>query len=211
MAETTTAPGDIRHRFFSWIYPHIAKMEERKGGAEHRKELLAELSGRVVEVGAGNGLNFRHYPSTVTEVIAVEPEPQLRALAEEATGTASTTVRVEPGTAEALPLDDDSCDAAVLSLVMCSIGDVDRALAEVRRVLRPGGQLRFYEHVRSRKPWGARFQRVADVAWPHVAGGCHLSRDSLTAIERAGFEVTAVRCFPFMSLPHVLGTAVAPA
>lgn len=201
---------DIRHRFFARIYPSIARAAERKGGAEDRRQLLAGLSGRVVEVGAGHGLNFAYYPDTVTEVVAIEPEPRLRSLAEQAARDASVAVRVEPGTAEALPLGDHTCDAAVLSLVLCSLLDVDRALGELRRVLRPGGEIRVYEHVRSGTRWVAALQGIADVAWPHVAGGCHLNRDSVVAIEAAGFEVTSLRRFRFVGLPHVIATAVLP-
>lgn len=211
VGEKAAATRDIHHGFFARVYPLIARMGERKGAGEHREDLLAGLTGRVVEVGAGNGLNFDHYPATVTEVVAVEPEPRLRSLASQEARDAAVKVRVEPGTAEALPLDDDSCDAAVLSLVLCSFADVERALDEVRRVARPGGEVRFYEHVRSRRPWGARLQRVADTAWPYVAGGCHLSRDSVGAIKRAGFEVIALRRFRFLGLPHVLGRARLPA
>lgn len=208
MSETATASQDLPHRFFARVYPRIARAEERRGGAEHRRDLLTGLSGRVVEVGAGNGLNFGYYPGTVTEVVAVEPEPRLRALAERAARNAPARVRVEPGTAEALPLDDDSCDAAVLSLVLCSLPDVDRALAEVRRVLHRESQLRFYEHVRSEKSATARFQRAADLVWPHLAGGCHLSRNSVGSIERSGFGVKSLRQFSFMGAPHVIGTAI---
>ena len=207
MPEPRSATQDIRHRWFARVYPSIARAEEHKGGAEHRRELLARLTGRVVEIGAGHGVNFRYYPATVSEVVAVEPEPTLRSLAEQAARVTPVTVRVEAGTAESLPLEDGSCDAAVLSLVLCSLRDVDGALAEVRRVLRPTGELRFYEHVRSGADWVAGLQRAADVVWPHVAGGCHLHRDSVAAIERAGFEVTSLRRFRFMGLPQVLGAA----
>lgn len=198
---------DIRHGFFARVYPRIARTEEKKGGAEHREELLAGLSGSVVEIGAGHGINFGYYPETVTELVAVEPEPRLRAMAEGAAADAPIPVRVVPGTAETLPVDTDSYDAVVVSLVLCSLPDVDRAFTEIRRVLRPGGELRFYEHVRSQRPWGARFQHLADLVWPYVAGGCHLSRDSGGAIERAGFETTSVRRFSFMGAPHLLGAA----
>lgn len=210
MSETDTTSQDRTRPFFARVYPCIARAAERKGGAEHRRELLDGLSGRVVEVGAGTGLNFGHYPDTVTEVVAVEPEPRLRALAEQASRDAPTRVRVRTGTAEALPLEDDSCDAAVLSLVLCSLPDVDGALAEVGRVLHGASPLRFYEHVRSERRAGAGLQRAMDLVWPHVAGGCHMSRDSLAAIERAGFTLQSVRRFSFMGLPHIIGTALSP-
>jgi len=134
---------------------------EREVGKE-RTALLAGLTGRVVEVGAGNGMNFSHYPLSVEEVVAVEPEPYLRAKAERAAATAPVTVHVRDGLADALPLESGSIDAAVLSLVLCSVPDQPRALAELRRVLKPGGELRFMEHVRADGPRKAQVQSVAD-------------------------------------------------
>lgn len=218
MSETAGTVGDIRHPWFSRVYPRIAAGMEAKGGSEHRDELLSGLTGRVVEIGAGHGVNFAHYPSSVTEVVAIEPEPRLRALAEEAAADVSIPVHVMPGTAEHLPLEDGSCDAVVFSLVLCSIGDVGAALAEARRVLRAGGELRFYEHVCADTPGLARVQRAVDVVWPHLAGGCHTNRDTVAGIVAAGFEITACRrflfkpcVFDFAVAPHVIGTAMLPA
>lgn len=125
----------------------IGKAAEAKGAAEHRDELLAGLTGRVIEVGAGNGLNFRHYPTSVTEVVAIEPEPYLRERAQASAKASPVTVTVVDGTADQLPADDASFDAGVASLVLCSVDDQATALGELRRVIRPGGELRFYEHV----------------------------------------------------------------
>ena len=129
------------------MYPKAAARADRRGAREHRRRLLAGLSGRVLELGAGNGLNFAHYPATVTEVVAIEPEPNLRAAAKAAAQNAGVTVTVQPGTADRLPLEDGEVDAAVASLVLCSVPDQASALAALHRVLRPGGELRFYEHV----------------------------------------------------------------
>ena len=185
---------------------------------EHRRELLAGLAGRVVEVGAGNGLNLRHYPASVSEVVAVEPEPYLRARLREAAARAPAPVRVVDGLAEALPLDDASMDAGVVSLVLCSVPDQGRALAEIMRVVRAGGELRFYEHVGARDPRLARVQRAADVIWPHLGGGCHPTRETVAAIEDAGFAIERCRRFSFRPClltapvaPHVLGIARRPA
>lgn len=207
----------VRHPIFARIYARISGAAEAKGAAEHREELLAHLGGRVVEVGAGNGLNFAHYPDAVTEVVAVEPEPHLRRLAEAAATRAQVKVTVVDGTADSLPLEDASCGAAVCSLVLCSVADQDAALREVRRVVRPGGELRFYEHVLDASPRFARFQRIIDVVHPHVAGGCHVTRDTDDAISRAGFKITSIRRFRFAperlstaAAPKILGTARAP-
>lgn len=168
----------------------------------------------MIEVGAGNGLNFAHYPETVAEVVAVEPEPYLRRLAEGAAAKAAVPVQVVDGVAEELPAEDSSFDAGVVSLVLCSVADPRRALAELHRALRPGGELRFYEHVRADESRLARVQRALDAVWPRVAGGCHASRDTPRAIEEAGFVVERVRRFRFQPCllawplsPHVLGVA----
>lgn len=215
---TAENPKTVRHPIFARIYTRISAQAEERGGAEHRARLLSGLSGRVIEVGAGNGLNFVHYPSEVTEVLAVEPEPLLREHAERAASDAGVRVRVVDGVAGALPADDSTFDAGVASLVLCSVPDQAVALGELRRVIRPGGELRFYEHVISNRPVPARLQRLADATlWPRVAGGCHLSRDTTAAIERAGFSIASIERFPFSpgrlepAVPHILGVARLPA
>ncbi len=202
----------VKHPLFARAYARIAAHEDARGGAENRDELLAGLSGRVVEVGAGVGSNFEHYPATVTEVIAVEPEPYLRNKAEQAAGAAKVPVRVVDGLADALPLEDESVDAGVASLVLCSVPDQSVALAELRRVIKPGGELRFYEHVISNRGSRRTFQRVMDATlWPRIAGGCHMTRDTRAAMEQAGFSVQRSRRFPFppgrFGIPHILGSA----
>ncbi|CAM5412379.1 class I SAM-dependent methyltransferase [Streptomyces narbonensis] len=189
--------------------------DARGGIAALREELLSGLTGRVVEIGAGNGLNFAHYPAGVTEVVAVEPEPRLRRLAEEAARRAPVPVSVLPGTAEALPAEDGDFDAAVASLVLCTVRSVPRALAEARRVVRPGGELRFFEHVAAGTPGLARVQRGLDrTVWPLLFGGCHTSRDAIGAIGAAGFALGRYRSFDLPesgprtpSSPCVLGRA----
>jgi ubiquinone/menaquinone biosynthesis C-methylase UbiE len=206
-----------RHPIFARVYARISPAMDAQGAAEHRRALLAGLVGRVLEVGAGNGLNFAHYPPTVTEVLAVEPEPYLRGLAQVAAGQAPVPVRVVDGTADALPTPDASMDAAVASLVLCSVPDQARALAELHRVLRPGGELRFFEHVQADTAGLARVQRLADVIWPTLVGGCHTSRDTLAAITDGGFQITSIQRFRFPegrlpqpAAPHVLGVAHRP-
>ena len=199
---------------FAHVYKRLAASMERHGGEAHRRRLLAGLSGRVLEVGAAHGINLRYYPDTVTEVVAVEPERHLRADAERAAAAAPMPVDVRDGIAERLPLDDDAVDAAVVSLVLCSVVDPDAAARELARVLRPGGELRVYEHVRSRDPRRARLQERFDVVWPHVAAGCHSSRDTVATLRHAGFEVEELSRFRFPpgrvfvpTSPHVLGRA----
>ncbi|MEJ7772879.1 MAG: class I SAM-dependent methyltransferase [Geodermatophilaceae bacterium] len=193
-------------------------MMEAEGMAELRTELLTVLSGSVVEVGAGNGMNFAHYPNTVTAVTGVEAETYLRCLATKAARTASVPVTVRPGTANLLPLPDHSVDAAVLCLVMCSVDDRPSALAELRRVIRPGGTLRFLEHTIADTAMLRTVQRVADATvWPLLSGGCHTATDPVAAITAAGFQVTDCRRLRFPDTritvpasPHVLGSARVP-
>lgn len=123
-------------------------------------------------------------------------------------------VEVVDGVSGRLPADDESFDAGVASLVLCSVPDQQRALAGFRRVIRPGGELRFYEHVLAQRPTAAWLQRLADVTfWPRVPGGCHLSRDTAAGIERAGFTVESLERFsftpgpPVLPIPHILGAA----
>ncbi|WP_214370779.1 class I SAM-dependent methyltransferase [Pseudonocardia sp. H11422] len=213
-----SAPVDRPRRVFSRFYARISERMEAEGMAALRRELLAELAGEVAEVGAGNGLNFVHYPSAVARVVAVEPEPYLRGLATRAAGVAPVPVAVRAGTADRLPLPDRSVDAAVLCLVMCSLDDRAAALAELARVLRPGGTLRFLEHTIADSPGLRAVQRIADVTvWPLLAGGCHTATDPVGLISAAGFEITTCRRLRFPanrmtqpSSPHVLGSARAP-
>ena len=204
---------EVRHPVFARCFDRLSRLMEREAGA-HREEMLAGLSGRVVEIGAGNGMNLRHYPATVREVVALEPEPYLRARALEAAHAAAVPVRVADAVADELPLEDEGFDAAVASLVLCTVPDPGRALAELRRVLRPGGELRFFEHVRSSTSPKARVQAALDRSgiWPLLAGGCHCARDTVAAIEAAGFVVDRVRDVHIgpswgFANPHVLGVA----
>lgn len=202
----------VRHPVFARLYPRQVRAMDRGGLAEHRRALLAGLTGEVLEIGAGSGANFAHYPATVTRVLAVEPEPRLRAAAREAAGAAPVPVEVVDGLAQRLPAADESADAVVCALVLCSV-DQDAALREVRRVLAPRGQFRFLEHVLATTLGMARVQRVMDATlWPFFAGGCHTGRDTAGAVERAGFTVTRLDRFRFPDIAsptaaHVLGTA----
>lgn len=207
------------HPVFAWVYERISARMDEIGVAEHRRALVAGLSGRVIEVGAGNGRMFPHYPSKVTEVVAVEPEPRLRAGALAAARNAPVPITVVDGWADALPGGDDEFDGGVAALVLCSVPNQATALAELRRVLRPGAELRFMEHVATDRPGALqRVQRLADATvWPLLFGGCHSARDTAAAIAAAGFEVEELRRFHFPpngptspSSPHIRGRAVKP-
>jgi ubiquinone/menaquinone biosynthesis C-methylase UbiE len=204
----------VHHPIFARVYSVLSQAMEQGGMAEYRQAMLAGVSGAVIEVGAGNGLNFQHYPPAVTNVVAVEPEPHLRRTAHAAAERAPVPVEVVDGLADRLPVEADSADAVVVSLVLCSVPDQDAALREIHRVLRPGGQLRFLEHVRAERPGMVRVQRLLDATiWPHLLGGCHTGRDTTAAIERAGFAIERIDRFRFPdgrtpTAQHILGAAV---
>jgi ubiquinone/menaquinone biosynthesis C-methylase UbiE len=188
----------MRNRVFPRLYARLRPRMDAAGASEYRRRLVEGLSGQVVEVGAGDGGNFAHYPASVTSVLAVEPEPYLRGKAGQQAEAAPVGVVVVNSTADRLPLPDDSVDAVVMSLVLCSVPDQAVALAEAYRVLRSGGELRFWEHVAA--PPGAMetVQKLLDATiYPPLAGGCHLHRDTATAITTAGFTITTIDRFSF--------------
>jgi len=201
-------------------HPLFARFWSRISGKivshKQRAELLSGLRGRVLEVGAGDGRNFAHYPPEVSEVFAVEPEPYLRQLASEASLVAPVTVTVLDGTAELLPVEDGSCHSVVSSLVLCSVTDQGAALSELHRVLVPGGELRFYEHVVAEQSLGRAVQAGLDGLgiWPRLGAGCHLTRDTVRAITDAGFTLERQRRFTSgpgaLGIPFVLGMARRP-
>jgi ubiquinone/menaquinone biosynthesis C-methylase UbiE len=205
----TTDATSMNRPLFARIQARAAATEERRGGADRRRQLLHGLSGRVVEVGAGSGVSFAYYPEAVTELIAVEPEPALRERAEQAAATAPIHVRVVDGVAEHLPVADNWADAAVVAGVLCSVKDPAAVLGEVKRALGPGGELRFYEHVAARNRRLAGLQRLLDATfWPRLFGECHTTRDTEKTLRAAGFTIEALERFSFR--PTLLATPVAP-
>ena len=210
-------PGRTKgHPVFARYYARVSQAMETGGMAEYRRKALAGLTGTVIEIGAGNGLNFAYYPAGVTRVLAVEPDPYLRQAAEQQAHQAPVPVEVRDGVAERLPAADDSFDAAVVTMVLCSVADQRAVLGEIHRVVRPGGQLRFLEHVQAATPGWRRTQRLLDATiWPLLLGGCHSGRDTLGSIASTGFTVERAEEFRFpptrWSTPtsrHVSGVAV---
>ncbi|MBA2256794.1 MAG: class I SAM-dependent methyltransferase [Thermoleophilaceae bacterium] len=205
--------GDtVHHPIFARVYERFVAAREGEEIRARRERLLAGLSGRVLEVGAGTGVTFALYPPSVTELVALEPEAHLRRSAEKAAASAPVPVTVVDGVAQRVPVPDAAFDAVVVSLVLCSVPDQRAALAELHRVLRPGGELRFFEHVISRHPVKAGVQRgLQATIWPLMAGGCHPARDTEAAVARAGFTMEwcdrlgpAPKQPPF---PFILGSA----
>lgn len=195
----------------------MAPMSERRGANKHRRKLLDGLTGHVIEVGAGQGTNFTYYPTSVEQLVAIEPEDYLRQRAQQAAASVPVSITLLDAVAEKLPGEDESFDAGVVTLVLCSVFDQDRALAELFRVIKPGGELRFYEHVIGGNSLRASSLRFADATfWPRVFGGCRPTYDTGAAIERAGFVIKGCERFNFSpvplppALPHILGVARRP-
>ena len=186
---------------FAALYDTALRRGERAGMADHRRALLAAASGRVLEIGAGTGLNLPFYPDGA-DVVLTEPDPAMARKLDSPVLAAS---------AEALPFEDAAFDTAVTTLVLCTVADPERAVAELRRVLRPGGRLLFIEHVRGSERL-ARWQDRLDGAWRRVAKGCHANRDTLATLRAGGFEVEARQDtwhhMPRLIRPLVVGSAV---
>lgn len=207
----------VRNPVFARLYTRMTS-NEPPAQIGYRRELLSGLRGRVLEIGAGTGANFEHYSTEVADVVAVEPEPYLRKRAQQAAVRAPASVQVVEGIADDLQYENGSFDAVVACLVLCTVPDQGRALAEAHRVLRPGGELRFYEHVHARRQPLRSFLEFLDrtTIWPRIAGGCHPTRDTAKGIATAGFEIERCRRFPFAPsrleppVPHILGVARRP-
>lgn len=212
-----TADGDRPRPRFARFYARITDAMDRQGLAALRAELLADVAGEVVEIGCGNGRNFGHYPAAVTSVAAIEPEPHLRELARTAASAAPVPVAVSSGRGEAIPLAARAADVAVLCLVLCAMPAPQQTLAEIHRVLRPGGRLVFLEHTLAAGRALRAAQRLADATvWPLLYGGCRTARDPLGSIRAAGFSVEHHRYLHYPerptvpASPHVLGRARRP-
>jgi SAM-dependent methyltransferase len=214
MTTTSALYGAGQSRFARYL----ERREERSPdpvARELRRQLLAGLRGRVLEIGCGDGRPFGLYPPTVTGILAVEPDPTARAAATTRAAEAKIPVDVIDGVVSALPAEDGGFDAVVLIWVLCGVPDPLAALREIRRVLAPRGELRFYEHVRSRHVAFRGLQRAVDALfWTRALGGCETTRDTEATIRAAGFEIASLdRGFHSSSLltitsaPYVLGIA----
>jgi SAM-dependent methyltransferase len=212
-----TAPtlyGPHQSRFARYLEQRERKRPDPVA-RELRRRLLAGLRGRVLEVGCGDGRSFAHYPTSVTQLVAVEPDPTARAVAVDRARTTAVPIDVVEGTAEALPTANGSFDAVVSMGVLCTVDDPTATLAEVRRVLSPTGELRFWEHVRSNRLPLRLLQRSLDALfWTHALGGCRTTRDTAATIAASGFEVVSLdRGFHSSSLltvtaaPYIIGIA----
>ena len=175
----------IPARMFAAMYDRMLAATENAGLRERRRELLSQASGRVLEIGAGTGLNVEHYTDRVTDLVLAEPEePMARRLRARV-----VKGKVVEAPCEGLPFPDDSFDTVVSTLVLCTVDDTERAMAEIARVLAPGGRLLLLEHVRSTDPKRAKWQDRLEKPWHWVARGCHCNRDTAADLARAGFKV----------------------
>jgi SAM-dependent methyltransferase len=203
----------LRDRILPVIYDRLTEPLERRHFAAMRRRVLEPAHGRVLEIGAGTGWSFQHYPDAVSEIVALELDEGMLARAKtRAAAGSGPSVSFVRASAEALPFEDGSFDTTVAMVVLCTVLNPRRALEELRRVLRPGGQLLFVEHVLSADPRRARWQRRLARPWGLVARGCRPNRDTVATIEAAGFEVEVTErgelpMAPPIVKPFVLGSA----
>jgi ubiquinone/menaquinone biosynthesis C-methylase UbiE len=202
-------------RFFAAIYDRTLAGAERAGLTDRRKGLLSQAHGRTLEIGAGTGVNLEHYPAAVTDLVLAEPEEAMASRLDQRCARAGRPAAIVRASAEHLPFEADSFDTVVATLVLCTVGDVEQALAEISRVLRPGGSLLFLEHVRSDDPKLARWQDRLNPIQQRIACGCNCNRATVASIVASGMQVaeceqgTLEKTFFYLK-PLVVGRAMAP-
>jgi len=196
------------------LYDPFVAIGERAGMSALRGRQVAAAEGRVLELGAGTGLNLRHYRPSVQRLVLSEPEPGMAARLRRRSARSAGAVEVVQASAEELPFEDGAFDTVVCTLVLCTVPDPAKALSEARRVLSDGGRLLFLEHVRADSRSLARWQDRLEPAWRAFAYGCRCNQDTLEILERLSFRVTRAerarwRAMPPLVQPLVLGEAVA--
>jgi SAM-dependent methyltransferase len=191
-------------RAFSAYYDRGFKAIEEAGLSEMRRALLAGARGRVLELGAGTGLNLGHYPAEIESLTLAEPDPHMSKQLRAKLSRLSYEVEVVEAPAERLPFDDAAFDTAVVTLVLCTVPDQETALAEIKRVLKPGGRLLFLEHVRANHPDLAKWQDRLESPWRFLGDGCHCNRDTVAAIGAAGFKLDEVERGELPKAPPII-------
>jgi SAM-dependent methyltransferase len=203
---STETPREKGHRWFAAIYDRMGRSEEREFLGQMRHHLLSGVQGNVLEIGAGTGANFAHYPSGA-RVIALEPDPFMLKRAEQKVAELGlSNVSLQRAPAESLPFPDASFDTVVSTLVLCTVQDVASCLAEMRRVLRPGGRVLFIEHVRA-QGWFGGLQDLVRPVWSWFGAGCQPNRRTDDAFRHAGWEVTIDERHAFRFVPMLRGCA----
>ncbi|MGQ0844880.1 MAG: class I SAM-dependent methyltransferase [Sporichthyaceae bacterium] len=190
-------------KIFAAVYNPILASGEVAGMRKMRQSLLADVKGSVLEIGAGTGLNLKHYPPGV-ELTVTEPDAAMAAKLEKAVGRSGLNPTVVQAPAEKLPFPDDSFDACVSTMVLCTVADVPAALAEIRRVVRTGGRLLLVEHVRSDGPKLGRVQDRAHSPWKAFACGCNCNLDTVSLLKAAGFDTAPLREAKWKLMPPLV-------
>jgi SAM-dependent methyltransferase len=211
--KTESAPPAKGSWFSALTYDPFLWLGERAGMAERRRRTLASARGRVLELGAGTGLNLPHYPEGIDRLVLAEPEEHMAARLGRRREDLGIAAEVVQAPAEELPYEDDSFDTVVSTLVLCTVAEPERALAEIHRALAPGGSLLFVEHVRSEDPRLARWQDRLRGPWESFADGCNCNRRTLDLLRGADFEVSvsergAWKRMPPIVRPLVVGRAL---
>ena len=191
-------------RAFSAYYDRGFKGIEEAGLSGMRRGLLAGARGRVLELGAGTGLNLEHYPAEIESLTLVEPDPHMSKQLRPKLSQLEYEAEVVEAPAERLPFEAGSFDTAVVTLVLCTVPDPEASLAEIARVLKPGGQLLFLEHVRSRNPQLARWQDRWERPWRFLGDGCHCNRDTATALDASPFELAEMEHAKLPKAPPIV-------
>lgn len=213
MTTTTTTEGESRHqrghRWFAAMYDRMNRSMEKSFMRQLRREMLSDLTGDVLDIGIGTGADFEFYPAAA-RVAAIEPDPFMIKRAEEKLAQlGASNVVLKQSAAEELPYADGSFDTVICALVLCTVGDVPRSLAGIRRVLRPGGELRFIEHVRA-EGFVGRIQDVIKPLWGYFGAGCNPNRRTADALRDAGFDVAIKERRKIMgAVPLLVGSAKA--
>jgi len=202
-------------RGFAALYDRAFEATEEAGLREMRREALAAASGRTIDIGAGTGANLGLYPQTVSRLVLAEPDPHMLKQLRSKVGEAGTEAEVIEAPAQSLPFEDSSFDTAIFTLVLCTVPEPAAALAEVARVLRPGGKLLYLEHVRSADAGLARWQDRLEKPWRFLADGCHCNRDTVATIEASPLSIESVEHdrlpkSPPLVRPLVRGRAALP-
>ena len=197
--------------FTSWFYDSFLSLGERRGMAARRAHLLRDARGRVLEIGAGTGLNLAHYPADLDELVLTEPVAAMASGLHRRVAALRPEASVVEASADALPFGDAHFDTVVSTLVLCTVPDTQAAVAEIRRVLRPGGRLLFIEHVLAESPRLARWQRRLAPAWRVFGDGCNCDRDTIALLQRTmPVEISGEACWagmPHLVHPLVIGEA----